>query len=237
MTFHAASARPRSSEGPPDALYGRIRASIETTPASRMSTRTRVVLAMAAAPLVAVTVLLIASQVVYQRYAVGLEVGAQSTSQLGWVLFLLVGLTLGSTLVALWRSRSGLGSRVLPLALVAGLVGPIYALLVLENPVHAHDPGVVSVEISPWGVRCVLIATIVGMFVLASFAAALRRAVPAASRLRGAALGAATGAWTGLTVFLFCPSSDYQHLLVGHVRPIVAFTILGGTRGPRPLRP
>jgi hypothetical protein len=103
--------------------------------------------------------------------------------------------------------------------------------------VHAHDPGVLPVEISPWGLRCLVIATIVGMLVLASFGAALRRAVPVASRLRGAALGAAAGAWTGLAVFIFCPSDDFQHILVGHVLPIVAFTLLGAVASPRVLRP
>jgi hypothetical protein len=58
----------------------------------------------------------------------------------------------------------------------------------------------------------------VGLLVLAAFAGALRRAAPAASRLRGAALGAAASAWAGLTVFLFCPAGAHRHLLVGHVR-------------------
>ena len=237
MTVHPASLLSGSKNKPPEALYGRIRASIETTPASTMSMRTRIVLALAAALLVAATVLLVASRVVYQRYAPGLEVGTQSTSHLLLVVFLLVALTLASSLVALWRSRSGLGSSVLPPALAAGLVGPLYALLVLGSPVHVHDPDVLSVEISPWGLRCLVIATIVGLFVLASFTAALRRAVPAANRLRGASLGAAAGAWAGLTVFMFCPSGDYQHLFVGHVLPIVAFTILGSALLPRVLRP
>ncbi|MGH8665034.1 MAG: NrsF family protein [Burkholderiales bacterium] len=202
-----------------------------------MSTRTKIVRALAATLLVAVTVLLTASEVVYQRQAVGLEVDAQSTPRLLFFLLALVGLTLISTLVALTRGRSGLGPKALSLALVAGLVAPISALLVLESPVHAHDFGVLAVEISPWGLRCLVIATIVGMFALASFAMALRRAVPAASGLRGAAVGAAAGAWAGLTVFMFCPSSDFQHLLLGHVLPIVAFTILGSVFLPRALRP
>lgn len=237
MTFRATSTRSRSISGPPQALYDRIRASIETTPASTMNTRTRIALAVAATLLVAATVLLIASEVVYQRPAVGLEVDAQSTTHLLFVLLALMGLTLVSTLIALTRGRSGLGPTAVSLALVAGLVAPISALLVLESPLHAHDSGVLTAEISPWGLRCLVIATIVGTFVLASFAMALRRAVPAASGLRGAAVGAAAGAWAGLTVFMFCPSSDYQHLLVGHVLPIVVFTILGSAALPPALRP
>ena len=60
---------------------------------------------------------------------------------------------------------------------------------------------------------------------LAIFAVALRRAVAVASGLRGAALGAAAGAWGGLAVFAFCPSGETQHLLVGHVLPVALFTV------------
>ena len=237
MTLRATSPQSGSDNGPPAVLYDRVRASIETTPASTIGTRTRIILALTTSLLVALLVLLIASEVVYQRQAVGLEVEAQSIPHLLFVLLALVGLTLVSTLIALTRGRSGLGLQALSLALVAALVAPVSALLVLESPVHAHDPGVVGVEISPWGLRCLVIATIVGMFVLVSFAVALRRAVPAASSLRGAAIGAAAGAWAGLTVFMFCPSGDFQHLLIGHVLPVVAFTILGGALLPRALRP
>jgi hypothetical protein len=202
-----------------------------------MRTGTRIVLALAASLLVAAAVLAVASEVVYQRQAVGLEVDAQSASHLLFVLLALVSVTLLSTLTALARGRSGLGPQASSLALVAALVAPVCALLILESPVHAQDSGVLEVEISPWGLRCLVIATIVGTFVLASFALALRRAVPVASRLRGGAIGAAAGAWAGVTVFMFCPSGDYQHLLIGHVLPIVAFTILGGALLPRALRP
>ena len=71
------------------------------------------------------------------------------------------------------------------------------------------------------------------LLVLVSFTAALRRSAPVASRLRGAALGAAAGAWAGLGVFLFCPATDHRHLLVGHVLPIAIFTLLGLAAVPR----
>mgnify|MGYP003577183868 FL=1 len=237
MTFRMKTPQERSDAVPSEVLYGRIHASVRTTPASTVRTRTKVALALAATVFIVAIVLLTASELVYDRQAVGLDVDLRSTSHLWSVLFLIVGLTLVSTLIAVSQGRSGLGPGVLSLGLVAGLVAPVYALLVLESPVHAHDAGELAVEISPWGLRCLLIATIVGMFVLVSFAAALRRAVPTASRIRGAALGAAAGAWAGLTVFMFCPSSEYQHLLVGHVLPIVAFTILGSAVLPRALRP
>jgi hypothetical protein len=48
---------------------------------------------------------------------------------------------------------------------------------------------------------------------------------------------AAAGLWAGVGVFIFCPSGNEQHLLVGHVLPILAFTLLGAIATPHALRP
>jgi Negative regulator of sigma F len=106
------------------------------------------------------------------------------------------------------------------------------------DPLEASGaPGASLAELSPWGLRCLAIAVTVGLLVLVSLTAALRRSGPVASRLRGAALGAAAGAWAGLGVFLFCPATDHRHLLVGHVLPIAILTLLGLAAVPRALRP
>lgn len=220
-----------------EALFDRIHASVRATPASTVRTHAKLAVALAAAVVLTAAVLLVASEVVYGRQAVGLQVAAQSSGHLLTVLFMLGALTLVATSVALSRGGNGLGAGAAPLGLVASLVAPVYAWLVLESPVHAHDAVAPAVEISPWGLRCLVIGGIVGVFVLAAFGAALRRAVPSASLLRAAALGATAGAWAGLTVFLFCPSSELRHLLVGHVLPVVAFTLLGAALLPRVLRP
>lgn len=237
MTPRTDSPQSGFDTGPSEVLYRRIHAAVGTMPAPTMSTRTKIALALGAVLVLAAAVLLTASELVYDRQAMGLDVAPQSIAHLLTMLVLIVALTVVSTLVALSRGGSGLGPGVLPLGMVAALVAPVYASLVLESPVHAHDAGGLAVEISPWGLRCLVIAGIVGLFALTSFAAALRRAVPAASWLRGTALGAAAGAWAGLTVFLFCPSSEFRHLLIGHVLPVVAFTLLGAGLLPRALRP
>jgi hypothetical protein len=92
-------------------------------------------------------------------------------------------------------------------------------------------------NLSPWGTRCLTVSAAVGLLVLLTFTAALRRSAPVASRLRGAAVGAAAGAWAGLSVFVFCPAIEYRHLLVGHVLPIAAITLVGLVAIPRALRP
>jgi hypothetical protein len=93
------------------------------------------------------------------------------------------------------------------------------------------------VDISPWGARCFLIAGIVGVAVLAGFTRILRRAVPVATRLRAAVLGAAAGSWSGLAVFAFCPSGDQRHLLFGHVLPILVLIGIAALTLCRRLRP
>jgi hypothetical protein len=119
---------------------------------------------------------------------------------------------------------------------IAILAAPSYAVLTLINPIHAGDPLPPAVFISPWGVRCLLLCALVGSSVLLSFTLALRQAVPVAPSARSGALGATAGVWAGLAVFVFCPSADFAHLLLGHVLPVLAFTLLGCAALPRVLR-
>jgi hypothetical protein len=163
--------------------------------------------------------------------------GTHPTSQLLIVLLLLVGLTLAATLIAVGRGERGLGSGVVSLFLVTLFVTPIYAALTLGSALAAGEAATSLAGPSRWGPRCLSIAAAVGLVVLISLTAALRRSAPVASRLRGAALGAAAGAWAGLSVFIYCPATEYHHLLVGHVLPIAALTLLGLAAIPRALRP
>ena len=236
MTDRGVPSRFESEPEPPEELFTRIRAAIDSTPAARASTRLRVASAMAVVPLASLAVLLIASQL-FDRPALRADIGAHSTSQLLIELLLVVGLTFSATLVAGARGAGGLGPGATSLFLVALLVTPIYSMLTLANAKAAGAGAVSLVELSPWGLRCLAIAAAVGLLALISFAAALRRSVPVASRLRGAALGAAAGAWAGLVVFFFCPAAEFRHLLVGHILPIAAFTLLGLAAIPRILRP
>jgi hypothetical protein len=232
------STRFASDEQPPDALRARIRAHVGATAAPRAGARRRIAIAVSLAAGMAGAVVVLASQLDYHRFASGLEVAVSSAPYLLTVLLLLVALTFVATLIALWRGRSGLGSGAIALFLATGLVAPIYAALVLVTPVHMQADEAVSsdVAISRWGLRCLVISAVVGLMVLTAFTAALRRSIPTASRLRGAAIGAAAGAWAGLSVFIFCPSGDLLHILVGHILPIVALTLVGIVSIPRILR-
>lgn len=225
---------------PSDRLYERVRHAIANTPAATTRTRTRILVALAVVPALTTAVVLIASEWVYGQPAAGLDIDVASSDAAMTILALLVGLASISTLFALWQARGGLGIAATWLISIAALVVPVYAALTVLQPLHsgaADDVALTGVAISPWGWRCIFIATVVSASTLAIFAVALRRAVPAAGSLRGAALGAAAGAWGGLAVFAFCPSGGLQHLLVGHVLPIALFTILGSLTLARSLRP
>jgi hypothetical protein len=215
---------------PSERLYARVRSAVESTPAATTRTRTRTIAALAIVPALTTVFVLIASGLVYGQPAAGLDIDVASSAAALTTLSLLIGLALASTVFALWQGSSGLGIASMWLVSISALVAPVYAALTVLQPLHsgaADDASLTGVAISPWGLRCILVASIVGASVLAIFAVALRRAVAVAVGLRGAALGAAAGSWAGLAVFAFCPSGELQHLLVGHVLPIVLLTLCG----------
>jgi len=221
---------------PPHELYARVRTRIERTPAAATRTRERRIWASVAIPLLVLSIVWLASDIVYGRPAVGLAVPSSSLLQLTIVLGSLIVLTIACTSVALWRGRSGLGASSLVLAASTALFIPVYIALIAVEPVHVHE-SYQWTGISPWGTRCFAIATLICTLTLATLAASLRRAVPVSSHLRGGARGAAAGAWAGLALFAFCPSGDPGHLLIGHVGPVVLFTLVGFFALSRVLRP
>jgi hypothetical protein len=225
---------------PHERLYPRIRAAVDATPAATTRTRTRILAALVIVPLLTLAVVFIASEVVYGEPAAGLRIDVASVGAMFTMLALLGVLAMASSLFALWQGRDGLGINSLTLTSIAALVVPVYAALTVVRPLHsgaADDVALTGVAISPWGLRCLLVATVVSVPALAILAAALRRAAVVSTQLRGAALGAAAGAWGGFAVFVFCPSGNLQHLVVGHVVPIAIFTVLGAVVLTRVLEP
>ncbi|XXU14855.1 NrsF family protein [Sorangium sp. So ce861] len=192
---------------------------------------------MAAIPGV-LTAVLVGSDRLLDQSPLRVDLGTGSPARLLVVLFSLLAFALLTTLIALRRGKYGLGSGATPLSVAAGLVVPVYAFATLAWPLRSYGPAAESeASLHPWGVPCFAIAAIVGLVVLATFTSALRWAVPVARGPRGAAVGAAAGAWAGLSVFIHCPAFEPTHLIVGHVVPIVAFTLLGVFVIPRALRP
>jgi hypothetical protein len=223
---------------PDPGLYSRLRRRIGATPAPGVATSSRVIAALLLLPALTAIAVTAASQIVYGRpLLAGLTFEIHSAGAVLLALLSFAALTIGTTFVTI-RRGDGWGAGPQQLLTTAALATPAYALLALLGRVHSTDLiGPSGVMLSAWAYRCLILASFVGVLVLTILAMALRRAVTAGVRLRGAAVGATAGLWSGLAVFIFCPSGNGTHLLIGHVLPVLGFTLLGAAIVPRVLRP
>src|SRR5262249_34149131 len=137
-----------------EALHPRVRAAIASARTSSLAPRHPIAMAIALVPFVTAGVVMIASGLVFGRQGVGLNVAPGSGAHLMLVLLLLIATALVATAMSLMRGRRGLGASVSMLVVTALSVAPTYAALVLLEPVHAGEPVLVPVPISPWGFRC-----------------------------------------------------------------------------------
>jgi len=70
---------------------------------------------------------------------------------------------------------------------------------------------------------------------LVAFAALASGSEPVTPRLAGAALGAACGAWGAAAHVLVCRVTDAEHMLVGHILPVILLVAIGTFVGDRVL--
>jgi hypothetical protein len=68
-----------------------------------------------------------------------------------------------------------------------------------------------------------------------AFAALARGSEPVTPRLAGAALGAACGAWGAAAHVLVCRVTAAEHMVVGHVLPVLFLVAIGTFVGDRVL--
>ena len=228
--------RPDEPGAPAGELYERILAAIDSPSPVGSRTSKRISFVLVAMPLLSALVVAIASYFAYGHPAAGLELDVRSIERLWFALGLFGALTLAATYLALAQGRNGFGAMAAVLIAIACLIAPIYTILIAPEPLHASGTVLEATQVSPWGVRCLIVASIVIALALTGFLFALRRAVPVSVRLRGAALGAAAGAWAGFALLFFCPAAERLHLLVGHSLPVFAATLLGALLAPAALR-
>lgn len=228
---------PLTGIDPPDTLTRRIREATREPPAMTIRPQLRNAIALIVASLLTVGVIATASQLIYGQPAPGLRVAVTAASTLVWVALGLLSLLVVSTFAALRRGRSGLGASSALLTATAMMTAPLYALFALAFPVHEPSTAIGAIHVSPWGARCIVLASLVGVAVLACCAYAMRAAAPVGPRIRSMALGSAAGAWAGLAVFVFCPSGDPVHVSIGHVLPVVGLTLAAAVALPAILKP
>jgi len=223
---------------PPPDLQARLRAQIAETTPSRTPVQIRVRWALASIPLAALLVL-IARHLMQGAPVFRLDLANVVCPSFFLRAGALLVLSVAVTMLAVRSGRRGLGSSARVLLVAAGAAAPLYAAATLYDPVQSTDPAACAAvaRLSPTGMPCAAVAITVGALTLAAMVLALRRAVPVAPRLRGAALGASAGLWAGFSLVMHCPAHDWLHLVVGHVLPVAAFALIGALGVERLIRP
>jgi hypothetical protein len=83
------------------------------------------------------------------------------------------------------------------------------------------------------GWRCLALTLAMGGALLGAIAYVRRGTMPVLPALHGAAAGAAAGACAGVLVDAWCPLTDASHVLVGHVGPMIALSLVGAIAGKK----
>lgn len=147
-----------------------------------------------------------------------------------WILAGALALALASTWLVLPSRRSMLSpARGLLLAVALGVPVLVGLWLVLWHGTYA-EPFVRT------GWRCFALTTLSAPWPFLVLVAASRRVEPRHPGTAGAALGAAAGAWAAVMVELWCPLAVHDHVLVGHVLPLLALVAAGAAAGARLFR-
>ena len=136
----------------------------------------------------------------------------------------------GVVLVASWagigRGRSMLGRapsvRVIVAALTPAALVVVTLLAGLCWPATITEPSTIHDHL-----LCIELGSLMAIGPLVAFAFVRRDSDPVAPRLTGAALGAVAGAWGGLFIELRCGHCSVEHVVLGHVVPVVVFALAG----------
>jgi len=155
--------------------------------------------------------------------------GGRPAAYGAWVVAGTVALALAATWLSLPSRRSMLSpARGQLLAVAIGVPVLMGAWLLLWHTTYA-DP---FVRI---GFRCLGLTAATAPWPFIALAYASRRLDPRHPALAGAALGATAGAWAAVMVELWCPLAVPDHVLIGHVLPLVLLSIAGSVYGARKL--
>jgi len=147
-----------------------------------------------------------------------------------WIVAGTFALAISSTGLVLPSRRSMLSpARGLLLGVAFGVPLLVGAWLVLWHATYT-DP------FTRVGWRCFVMTALTAPWPFAALAHASRRVEPRHPATAGAALGAVAGAWAAAMVELWCPLAVHEHVLLGHVLPLVVLTLAGSLMGARMFR-
>ncbi len=128
--------------------------------------------------------------------------------------------------LALWPGRDGLGAGVTSLRgiALASMLGMALLTAALPLPFPYVPPTLFT--FGQWVIICGDIIAVMAALPLVLAAVVLRRSFVTASFERGAAVGTACSLAAVATMHLHCENIQVAHVLVGHVAPAIAITLL-----------
>jgi hypothetical protein len=150
----------------------------------------------------------------------------------GRPLALTVGIAAGGLLlavacasVAFLRGKSLVGRPLFALAAVSFLAPVVTYVWLVSWHTRYVEP------FSRLGLRCLTLTLVSGAPLLLAAVYVRKRTMTVHPIAAGAALGAAAGAFGGISTELWCPLTNSPHVLLGHAFPIVLLAIVGAMAG------
>jgi len=215
---------------PPHPLKLRVLEAVRQRPMPRRADRLLPVVALAVlAAVIMAAVLQWVPRLLGEVGGVAHAAGRPAASG-AWILAGTIALALGSSWFVLPFRRSMLSpARGVLLAVAIGVPVLVGAWLVLWHATY-DDP------FTRTGWRCFALTGLTAPWSFAVLAYASRRVEPRHPGTAGAALGAAAGAWAAVMVELWCPLSVSEHVLLGHVLPLLVLALAGSAIGARIFR-
>jgi hypothetical protein len=207
-----------SAPSPPSELRARILAAAQAEPVPpREAGRRRNLLLVAGALVLPVTL---------SVWAHGPDAGGRPC---GYVVALAAAWLLVSAL-ATWggvlRGTSMLG-RSASWRLVVATLTPAALLVTAALAAAVWPQTLVDDATTRSHVVCIVFTFLCAIGPLTAFALMRRQSDPVAPRLTGAAIGSASGAWGALAIELHCGHASPEHVLLGHLLPVVLLGALG----------
>ena len=215
---------------PPDSLKVRVLEAVRQRPTPRPTDRLPPTIALAALAAVAMSAVLQWGPPLFGEAGGLAHAFGRPAASGAWILAGTVALALATTWLVLPFRRSMLSpARGLLLGVAIGVPLLVGAWLMLWHSTY-EDP------FTRTGWRCFTLTLLTTPWPFAALAYASRRVEPRHPGTAGAALGSVAGAWAAVMVELWCPLSVHEHVLVGHVLPLLVLALAGSAIGVRMFR-
>lgn len=210
---------------PPESLKLRVLAAARQRPAPPRPDRLPSSIGLAALAAVAMSAVLLWAPRLFGDVGGPAHASGRPAATGAWIVAGTLALAVSATRLVLPSRRSMLSpARGLLLGVAIGVPLLVGAWLVLWHGTYA-DPFMRG------GWRCFVLTVLTAPWPFAALARASRHLEPRHPGTAGAALGAVAGAWAAVMVELWCPLAVHEHVLFGHVLPLLVLALAGSAIG------